>query len=342
MSNMFTTCPNCKLNLAVTAQDLRIGQGYVRCGRCERVFNALIALCEDVSSAEQSGLAATGTTTLPIIEEPVEESLKISDAATEEFDSTATGTFETIVLEGDGVLSTEEELPEAQFDEQLQQIADRIEADDFAHVRRELGVEEHTGENVIIEYVSEDDRDEEYLPVDADAAVGNPPRPHWGWGLAAGLLAIALLGQVVHHHRQSLVAQPWAESAMRSIYGLFGNPLEPQWDLRAYDVRQLGGEPVPGVTDKLLLRASVHNRSDHRQPPPMIRVTLQDRFGNALVTHEVAPQDYVQGDTPSRMQADQRLDAEMLLDDPNRQAVGFELDACLPTADKRLRCSNDL
>src|SRR3569833_1669979 len=44
---MFTVCPKCALTLVVTAQDLRVAQGYVRCGRCSNVFNALARLSED-------------------------------------------------------------------------------------------------------------------------------------------------------------------------------------------------------------------------------------------------------------------------------------------------------
>src|SRR5580693_8855781 len=44
---MFTVCPKCTLTLAVTAADLRTGQGYVRCGRCMNVFNALMGLSEE-------------------------------------------------------------------------------------------------------------------------------------------------------------------------------------------------------------------------------------------------------------------------------------------------------
>src|SRR6188768_4004947 len=43
---LFTVCPKCTLTLVVTTVDLRAGQGYVRCGRCSNVFNALIALRE--------------------------------------------------------------------------------------------------------------------------------------------------------------------------------------------------------------------------------------------------------------------------------------------------------
>jgi predicted Zn finger-like uncharacterized protein len=47
---MFTICPKCTLVLAVTTADLRTGQGYVRCGRCANVFNALLTLSEEPAS----------------------------------------------------------------------------------------------------------------------------------------------------------------------------------------------------------------------------------------------------------------------------------------------------
>jgi len=46
IAEVFTICPKCTLTLVVTTVDLRAGQGYVRCGRCANVFNALIALRE--------------------------------------------------------------------------------------------------------------------------------------------------------------------------------------------------------------------------------------------------------------------------------------------------------
>src|SRR2546430_15263146 len=48
---MFTVCPKCALPLVVTAADLRAAQGYVRCGRCSSVCNALARLVEDRTSA---------------------------------------------------------------------------------------------------------------------------------------------------------------------------------------------------------------------------------------------------------------------------------------------------
>jgi predicted Zn finger-like uncharacterized protein len=412
--SMFTTCPNCKLHLAVTAVDLRVGQGYVRCGRCDRVFNALLSLGEDADLEHQAGLAATGTTTVPALEHP-DDAIPTGSLATvtervkdpepepapepgpepepsagsfvpqqeehaapqdaplqvdlsepdQEFgspdewskvtpirpqlneqveveESTATGTFETIVLEGDTYLQTEEHVDETEVDAQLQQIARQISEDEQAHARQELAsAQDLQAPDMAAEEVVMESEPEPEPELDADAAVGNAPRLHWAWTAAAAVLLVLLLGQIVHHNRQGLVSSAWMERPLRSAYSLFGAQLEPRWDLKAYDLRQLGGEILPGDAAKIVLRATVQNRSTSSQPPPMIRVTLQDRFGNALSTSAIAPQDYLRGSVPSRIGADQRLDAELTLDDPNRQAVGFELDACLPDAAGTLHCSND-
>src|SRR5882757_1967507 len=61
---MFTICPKCTLTLAVTANDLRLGQGYVRCGRCATVFNALVSLSEG-GGREAEGTQANQVLTLP-------------------------------------------------------------------------------------------------------------------------------------------------------------------------------------------------------------------------------------------------------------------------------------
>ena len=238
MSRMSTTCPNCTLHLAVTADDLRVGQGYVRCGRCERVFNALISLSEDLAREPATGDFATGTTTVPAIEIPAVEEpadpVPVDEVSTgahlvaanfdpglraprpismdlpddvDVVETMATGTFETIVLEGDAVTQTEEHVDEAEVDRQLQQITDQLEADEFQHLRDELGVEEFTGEDVLIE-----DTDVEASAPDFDDLESPAERRHPGWMIAAVLLGVALLAQFIHHTRHTLVEQSWART----------------------------------------------------------------------------------------------------------------------------------
>jgi predicted Zn finger-like uncharacterized protein len=357
---MYTTCPNCTLILALTANDLRVGQGYVRCGRCGRVFNALISLTEEQAHETLSGATASGTSSQPLLpeeQEPDPDVFPFSETppgGVKVIENRSTGTFETIVLEGDSYTQTEEQVDQAEVDTQLQQIADRIEADELEHVRAALrmdaldAMEAGAGGTDPEESLGEDDVEDVVMEtpeasgeIDADAIVGNPRKSHWYWTAGATAAALLLLVQVVHHSRQQLVAQEWAQPVLTAVYSLFGVTLEPSWDLAAYDLRQLGGEAPAEASDHIVVRATVHNRATHSQPLPMIRVRLQDRFGNSLATHAIAPQDYLKVPPPTRMKPDQRMDAELTVEDPNRQAVGFELDACLPDSKRQLHCSND-
>ncbi|MGC4028840.1 MAG: zinc-ribbon and DUF3426 domain-containing protein [Steroidobacteraceae bacterium] len=362
MSSMSTTCPNCALHLAVTAADLRVGQGYVRCGRCEKVFNALISLIEDPRVPPETGHIATGTASVPALAQtPPPEAPEPAGSGTAEstgaeivaaafdpalpaprpvataqddvevIETLATGTFETIVLEGDGVLQTEEMVDAAEVDERLQEIAEQI-----AGTRQPDEPEAHDPAPDIAGDPAPMQEPEPDLSADLLPA---RTRAHPGWIIGAAALALLLALQLVHHHRQSLAEHGWARSLLAPVYRLFGATLEPRWDLAAYDVRQLGGEAVPGAAERILLRATVLNRATHAQPPPLLRVTLQDRFGNALAVHDVKPQDYLPATPPARLAPDQRIDAELLLDDPGSKAVGFEIDACLPTAAGPARCA---
>lgn len=314
------------MNLAVTVADLRVGQGYVRCGRCERVFNALMSLAEDLEPEEQSGLAARGTASMPALEIPADGE-EVDDSAVAQqlldptpvdinldvLDSAETGTVETIVLEGDTFTQTEEHIDQEEVRQRLRDITGEPEPAPPAPVEE----------------------------LDADAAVGNPPRQHWGWVASVVVLLLLLAGQLVHHYRQALVATPWLEKPLQWTYARFGVTLEPAWNLAAYDLRQLGGQALAPNSTTLVLRATVHNKAPAAQPPPLIRVRLQDRYGNTLSTTAVPPVDYLKVAPPARMAADQRLDAELHLEDPNLQAVGWELDACLPGSDGALHCASD-
>ncbi|MEY2854352.1 MAG: hypothetical protein RL030_1484 [Pseudomonadota bacterium] len=370
MNQMSTTCPNCKLQLAVTPSDLRVGQGYVRCGRCERVFNALVSLTEDAEGESAPVAAATGTDTLlalvdapaqdglpqdalPPLEAPTPDELTAIPSMPDDMDvveTVGTGTFETIVLEGNGMSQTEEHVDASMIDQELQQLAARMEA-----ARGMDFPDDETGDDIPQDILLEltEPLDEATLQSDEPATFRSSPRPqddllgdppphasaHRGWKAAAALLVFALLMQLVHHNRRDLVTKAWAGPLIRPLYSALGHPLEPDWTLSDYALHQLGGEAPSFAKDQIIVRASVQNRAPNPQPPPVVRVTLQDRFGNALATHDVAPQNYLRTTPPRRLAPDQRLDAELVLEDPGGKAAGFELDACLPDSVGRLHCA---
>jgi len=163
------------------------------------------------------------------------------------------------------------------------------------------------------------------------------------WSIASGVLALLLCVQLVHHNRQSLVRSAVIGPALGSIYATLGSELSPQWNVQAYELRQFGAAAESGAGGTLRVRASLLNGALHAQPYPVLRLTLQDRFGDQVGLRDVEPREYLRSE-PARnamIGAGQRIDADIAIVDPGKDAVGFEIDVCLKAPPDRLTCAND-
>ena len=161
-------------------------------------------------------------------------------------------------------------------------------------------------------------------------------------GLASALLGVLLLAQLVHHYRAEIAPLSGVGGGLSAIYAALGMPVTPRWDLSAYEVRQLGavaGVPRPGT---LTVRASIKNTATVSQPLPLLRVIVQDRFGNRVAARDVTPAAYLPHRSATAMLAPgERIDTEIAFVDPGPSAEGFELDACLAQSGGRVRCANE-
>jgi hypothetical protein len=167
--------------------------------------------------------------------------------------------------------------------------------------------------------------------------------PRWMWA-ATVVFGLALVAQLVHLYREELVAQPALREPLTRVYAALGRPLEPRWELGRYELRQQGVVAEPVAAGTLTVRASIRNGAGRAQPAPLLRVTLQDRFGNRIATRDLTPREYggAAAIAPAPMLAPgQRIDAEVSLLDPGGEAVGFELDVCLRRTDGMVSCAND-
>ena len=170
------------------------------------------------------------------------------------------------------------------------------------------------------------------------------PDRRWRWPWAIGVaLALLLFGvQVVHSQREQLVREPGFGPWLSRVYALVGSPLDTPSDLAAYELRQWGAANDPTQADRLVLRASIVNRASYAQPMPVLRLKLQDRFGETVVVGDVEPADYLPGTGTARLlEPGQRADAEIRIVDPGKDAVGFEMDVCLPQVGG-MHCANQI
>ncbi len=180
------------------------------------------------------------------------------------------------------------------------------------------------------------------LLADFDENEAPTPSRRWPWAAGVAVLLLLFAAQVVHSQRERLIQRPGLGPLIAQTYALLGLALTVPTDLSAYELRQWGAANDPNETERLLLRASIVNRASYAQPYPLLRLALQDRFGATLGVRDIEPKDYLPGSgAPGLLGPGQRADAEIRIVDPGREAVGFEMDICVP-AGNGVRCANQI
>ncbi|MCJ7452089.1 MAG: DUF3426 domain-containing protein [Steroidobacteraceae bacterium] len=169
------------------------------------------------------------------------------------------------------------------------------------------------------------------------------PRRSIAWSIGGLLLVLVLLAQVTHYFRQDLVRHPQIGPVLKDIYSRIGRPLSPNWDLAAFELRQWGNGGAPDANGQLTVRASLSNRANFAQPHPILRLELDNRFGDAIAVRDFEPAEYLKdASEASRMLGPgASAEAELLLVDPGRDAVGYQLDICLRESATILRCARE-
>jgi predicted Zn finger-like uncharacterized protein len=159
------------------------------------------------------------------------------------------------------------------------------------------------------------------------------------WVAVSMLAVLALFVQAVHYNRETLARHPVAGPWLLGTYDLLDLEAPVPSDLAAIELRQWGASSDPRRPGRLRLRASLLNRASFAQPYPVLRVTLHDRFGNAVGSRDIGARDYLPGAAPDHrlLPAGQRIDAEIGLVDPGNDAVGYEIDLCREDRDG-VRC----
>jgi hypothetical protein len=161
------------------------------------------------------------------------------------------------------------------------------------------------------------------------------------WGAAAAVLALALLGQMIQENRTWLAALGPLRGPLQSVYGALGVKLQQPVNLSAYQLRQWGVTGDPSAAGTLRVRASILNTSALLQPYPLLRVTLANRFGTHVGARDFEPAEYLGRPTARLMSPGERADATLDIQDPGKDAEGFEIDVCLRGAERTITCAAD-
>ena len=164
------------------------------------------------------------------------------------------------------------------------------------------------------------------------------------WGVGALLLALVLSAQWVHHSRLRLARDVNVGPALRMVYERIGQPLPPNWNLGAFELRQWGAnDAAPAGDGAMIVRASIRNGADFAQPMPLLRLELEDRFGGTVARRDFTAREYLQNPAQAGrlLAAGTATEAELAVVDAPADAVGYRLDVCLREDGTGVRCAQD-
>jgi len=287
----FTRCPGCGTIFRVTAEQLALREGQVRCGHCRAVFDAndhVIAL--DARRSDDAGVPdelAAGRPTITLRSaaalEPVEERPGQPEASP--IDERSAEPEPSPVDEGG---AAPEPSPVDERGAELEPSPTVSVADD-ALSEASIG----------------DAQPEAVAPIDVRALdrAGRfewkprkplRERPRTLYGAAIALLLIAFAAQGLFEYRAALAAHaPVTRPFLQGACHILGCAIEPVRDPAALSIEASDLQADPGHRGLLVLSATIRNRAPYAIALPYLELTLTDASDQVVVRRAFAPADYV-------------------------------------------------
>ena len=304
---MLTHCPNCATFFRVSNADLAAADGEVRCSKCDTVFDARAHMHDD----EVAGGTAAA---LP---PPIAADRRNPSIGDLFGDPQEPG----LASGGSGMLD------DAALDDQALAegaLAAAVDAADAAPLAGDHPLPDlHDG-----------------FPTLRDA--GRPREKHGRWVLASALLGMTLVGQLVHANRDHLARDPALGMLVVDTYQALRLPIVAPTDLGAIAIARTEVTSHPLYDGVLYITATVTNDAAFPQPLPLLRVRLDDRWGEPLGVRMFTPAEYLRTPPAAGARAEPGRSYAIALEvlDPGNDAVGYALAPCLAMG-SAIICSGD-
>ena len=305
---MITHCPSCHTHFRVHAEQLAARAGQVRCGKCNRVFDALEHLSEESAPAREPSAAQeyAAMRALTAAAEPAPESAPTHAAdASAEAQERAIGASADIGSEAMevGAGMSEAAMPEVEMPE----VASAQQAS------LESGAA--SGANAF-----------DFGPIAAADPASRARR--WPWLLGALVLLLVLLAQAAYHYRSAIIvlfpeAKPYA-AALCETLGC-DLPLPRRIELISIEASDLQADTTnPNI---MVLSATLKNRAIFDQQLPLLELTLTDTRDQPLVRRVLAPQDYIgkAANTQAGFAANTEIAIKVFIEGSQVKATGYRL-----------------
>ena len=162
----------------------------------------------------------------------------------------------------------------------------------------------------------------------------------YGMTIAVAVLALTLVGQIIHHSRESLATVGLFNQTIAPIYRMLGSPVTPSWDIKGWQFEATNGNVDENET-VLTIVSRIVNRSGQPLPYPLVHVSLTDRWEDIMGSRILEPGEYLAGDLDpsSPVLPGENFTAVISIENPSAEATGFKLNVCYRVAPGTVRCA---
>ncbi len=326
---MLTRCPECATVFRVNPDQLKARQGRVRCGRCNRVFNAIDALIENVSAhlvspptsepapsasvTSEQQIEQRAEQTAPPIVDPAdpagavpigEPAAQPAPAAEEDEDAAFAKDPATVMQTAPEPLATTagDDAPAAEslpvFLEHRSADSATLADEPALPAALEAPAPDHDEAIITALPVAEPLLTEQQTrPAPAmEPLLHEPPRqpPSWPWVVLGVLFAALLVGQAALFYRVELAIQyPQLQPYLAGSCEQIGCEMSLPRRIELVSIEASDLNPDSPRKGRLHLSATLKNRADFAQEYPHLELTLTDTQDQPLVRRAFAPTEYL-------------------------------------------------
>jgi predicted Zn finger-like uncharacterized protein len=326
---MFTQCPKCHTVFRLSAHQLRMAQGLVRCGTCHIVFDCVQTLRDEPpqgSDSRGSRLPEEDSSS-----EVLDLDVLAADADALSENGAARPTSPGLRAAETGPSSPA--LGTVKPAERAKPAGPRSVARDpvppmetAAQPSRENGPKatapSRPGKLTLDDPVTRLLREveEEVRPRNRMVTLA--------WGVGVILLSALLVLQYAYFARENLAERAHLRPWLQSMCRLFACTIPARRDPGAIRIIARELREHPSLPDALSVRVSFVNGAPFAQVFPLLLVRLLRTDGSLVAGRAFRPQEYLRQppDTPELLQPQESAYAELTLESPGLDASGFELE----------------
>jgi len=291
---MQTQCPHCDTKFRVTETQVQAADGFVRCGVCSEVFNAI----EAAGQHEHQSFLADDVATK---ESPIEEQ---SAAVTEENETIEALLFEA--LADDEIVNVNENTA-----------ADESGKDAFDFFSKES--------DESLQHVVPDKFRDPYssqTPSTASTAL---------WSIGILFLTTTLIIEYIWFNRDQLNKIPELQGTISTICQLVKCKNVSIRDPANIELITRNVFSHPNEKGALIVNITMKNNATFAQPYPVMQIDFSDVRGNSVAARRFWPKEYLASksqqrntEQPSLLQPNTSASVTLEIQDPGKQAMTYE------------------